>query len=229
MDTNEKEEKKVKEYPEKKEEKSNIVEEPLALYGTMELDESKHYSYADYLTWFDDRRRQVINGIARLMFAPTTGHAQISSKILVKMAIHIEKQKGKCQVISAPFDVRLPQNGETANDKINTVVQPDICVVCDLSKLDRRGCLGAPDLIVEIQSPSTARNDLTEKFSVYESAGVREYWIVFPKEKAITVFLLQENGKYDKGTTYEFEGVVQSSVLHGLDMDIEELFKDLII
>ena len=228
MDTNEKDGKKGKEYPEKKEEKSNIVEEPLVIYGTIDLDESKHYSYADYLTWFDDRRRQVINGIARLMFAPTTAHAQISHRIVMEMGNYIKKQKGKCQVISAPFDVRLPQNGETANDKINTVVQPDICVVCDLSKLDKRGCLGAPDLIVEIQSPSTARNDLIEKFSVYEAAGVREYWIVFPK-KTITVFLLQENGKYDKGTTYEFEGVVQSSILQGLDLDIEELFKDLIV
>ena len=222
MDMNEKE---VKKYAEN-EVKSTIVEEPAATYGY--CNDTKRYSYADYLTWLDDKRREIINGIVRLMFsAPTTNHALISGKIVFELGSYIKKQKGKCKVFSAPFDVRLPQNDEVANDKIYTVVQPDICVICDLSKLDKRGCLGAPDLIVEIQSPSTAKYDLTEKFSVYESSGVREYWIVFPDSSAITIFHLQENGKYDGGTVYEFEGIIQSNVLQGLGMDIKELFEDL--
>ncbi|MDR2692515.1 MAG: Uma2 family endonuclease, partial [Dysgonamonadaceae bacterium] len=124
----------------------------------------------------------------------------------------------------APFDVRLPKSGETADNKIYTVVQPDICVVCDPQKLDDNGCIGAPDLIVEIQSPSTAKRDLNEKFFKYEEAGVKEYWVVYPKEKALTVFLLQENGKYNDGTTYEYEGKVPVSIFKGLEIDLKELF-----
>ena len=130
----------------------------------------------------------------------------------------------------APFDVRLPKNGETDDGKIYTVVQPDICVVCDLSKIDKRGCIGAPDLIVEIQSFSTARYDLTEKFNLYEASGVREYWIVFPYEKCVEVFLLQPDGKYDKGTQYE-QGKIPVHIFacptegrDGCEIDLRDIF-----
>jgi Uma2 family endonuclease len=129
-------------------------------------------------------------------------------------------------VYHAPFDVRLPKNGETADDKIYTVVQPDICVICDQKKLDEKGCLGAPDLVVEVQSPSTAKHDLNEKFHLYEEAGVKEYWVVFPRDKGLTVFLLQEDGKFDRGTSYEFEGKVPVSIFKGLEIDLQELFEE---
>ena len=186
MDTNEKEikkekeEKKVKAYPEEKEKKTDVVEEPAAAYGYEYFNEVGHYSYADYLTWIDDKVREIINGVVRLMSAPLRIHAEISSRIVYELETHIRRNRGKCKVYHAPFDVRLPKNKEIADDKICTVVQPDICVVCDLLKLDERGCLGAPDLVVEIQSPSTATYDLTNKFFAYELAGVCEYWIVFP-------------------------------------------------
>jgi Uma2 family endonuclease len=99
-------------------------------------------------------------------------------------------------------------------------------VICDPQKLDERGCISAPDLIVEVQSPSTAQHDLVTKFDLYEEAGVREYWIIFPGVKGITVFLLQEDGKYDWGTTYEFEGKVPVSIFEGLEIDLEELFEE---
>ncbi len=218
-----KEEKKRKAYPEKEEERT-LLEEPIAAYGYFD---TVRYSYADYLTWVDDKLREIMNGVVKLMSAPLRKHAKISSRIAYELESHIRRNKGKCEVYSAPFDVRLPKNGETADNKIYTVVQPDVCVVCDLSKLDRRGCLGAPDLVVEIQSPSTARYDMTEKFSAYESTGVREYWIVFSGDAAITIFRLLENGKFDKGTPYELDATVTSQVLDGLEIKLEDLFRDL--
>ncbi len=199
----------------------DIVKEPAMAYGYS----TKRYSYADYLTWIDDKAREIINGIVKLMSpAPTNTHAQISSNLVYTFESYIRKKKGKCKVRHAPFDVRLPRNNETDNDKIHTVVQPDICVICDLSKLDERGCLGAPDLVVEIQSPSTAAYDLKEKFTAYEIAGVQEYWVVFPGINSITIFKLQENRRYDSGTVYEFEGKIHSKVLKELKVDLKDIF-----
>ena len=128
------------------------------------LDVNKRYTYADYLTWIDGQARELINGFIKKMSpAPRLEHANVNTKILWNLESFIRKNKGKCKVFTAPFDVRFPKQGETADDKIDTVVQPDICVVCDLSKLDTRGCCGAPDMIVEILSPSTAKKDVSEK------------------------------------------------------------------
>jgi Uma2 family endonuclease len=196
------EKKKTKPY-QPRTDKINIVEEPLVMYGTLDLDESKRYTYADYLTWWDDKRRELINGFIHLMSAPMRIHAQVSLELSTIIRTHIKKHKGKCKIYYAPFDVRLPKNNETEDDKIYNVVQPDICVICDLSKLDERGCIGAPDLIVEVLSPSTLKKDWNYKFNLYEASGVREYWIVAPKAKEVNVFLLQPDGKYDMGTVYE--------------------------
>jgi Uma2 family endonuclease len=134
------------------------------------------------------------------------------------------KNSGGCKVRPAPFDVRFPKNGETADKKIYTVVQPDISVICDLSKLDEAGCLGAPDMIVEVQSPSTAKRDWIEKFALYQEHGVREYWIVHPKDKSVHVFILQDNGQYDAGSFYERKGKVPVHVFDGYLIDLEDIF-----
>ena len=136
----------------------------------------------------------------------------------------IVKNNGKCEVYSAPFDVRFPKNGETADDKIYTVVQPDICVVCDLSKLDELGCCGAPDMIVEILSPSTMKKDLTKKFDLYEENGVKEYWIVHPNDKTVNVFILKEDGKYDDGIIYEFDGKIPIRIFDNYLIDLNDIF-----
>jgi Uma2 family endonuclease len=117
----------------------------------------------------------------------------------------------------------LPKNGEREDNQIYTVVQPDICIVCDPSKLDERGCLGAPDMIVEILSFSTHKYDTTVKFKLYEEAGVREYWIVYPLEKGVEVFLLQPDGKYDDGTRYE-AGKIPVHIFDGTGVDFEDIF-----
>jgi Uma2 family endonuclease len=140
---------------------------------------------------------------------------------------YVRKRKGKCEVHHAPFDVRFPRNGETADEKIYTVVQPDVCVICDPSKLDDRGCIGAPDLIVEVQSVSTAKRDLNEKFNLYELSGVKEYWVVFPKDQAVTVFCLQEDGRYDQGTIYDKDNPkAPVGIFPGLIIDMNELFEE---
>jgi len=216
-------EKKVKPYKTEDSQEVYVLKEPPVEYGIMA---PQHYTYADYLSWTDDMRRELINGVAYLFSAPTRFHAGLSSKLLGWVFNFIEKKKGKCKIYHAPFDVRFPKNGETANEKIDTVVQPDICVICDPDKLDDAGCVGAPDLIVEVQSPSTLKRDLREKFDLYEQSGVREYWIVSPRDKGITVFILQENGKYDEGKTYMLSGKVPVGIFEGLEIDLKELFED---
>jgi len=156
--------------------------------------------------------------------APRLGHAEVNKNIYWHFESIVRKKKGKCKVFFAPFDVRLPKRGETADDKIDTVVQPDICVICDLSKIDDRGCCGAPDMIVEILSPSTLKRDTIEKFTLYEESGVKEYWIVHPNDKAINVFLLQEDGKYDNGTLYELKGKVPVNVFDNYLIDLDNIF-----
>ncbi len=211
-----------KKHPEPEDKKSK-VEEPALAYG------EQRYSYADYLTWADNNMKELLNGIAYTFSAPFRNHAEFTSKLMIKAGSFITRRRGKCKIYHTPFDVRLPLDGETANDKIYNVVQPDICVICDPSKLDERGCIGAPDLVVEVISPSTGKRDFNEKYYLYEAAGVKEYWIVFPKDQAITVFLLQEDGKYDDGTTYQLidEKVhVPVHALEGLIIDLDELFEE---
>ena len=197
--------------------------EPAAVYG------KQRYSYADYLSWTDDKMRELIDGIAYAFSAPFRKHAHACSVFMVKIGSFITRRKGKCKIYTAPFDVRLPMDGEASDNKIYNVVQPDICVICDPSKLDERGCIGAPDLVVEVISPSTCKKDITLKFNLYEKSGVKEYWIVYPNDKAVTVFLLQPEGNYDEGTTYELingANKVPVLTLEGLVIDLEELFDD---
>ena len=191
----------------------------------LSLDINKRYTYADYLTWLDDKSRELIHGFIKMMSpAPHPIHADVSHKISMHLGLYIYRNKGNCKIYTAPFDVRLPKQGETADDKIDTVVQPDICVICDLSKIDERGCNGAPDMIVEILSPSTLKNDTIDKFALYEESGVKEYWIVQPKDKAINVFLLQEDGKYDNGTLYELKGKAPVHVFDNYLIDLDDIF-----
>jgi Uma2 family endonuclease len=189
----------------------------------LSLDLKKRYTYADYLTWADDKVRELIDGFIKLMSPkPKPIHQVISGLLTAELVYLIKKKKGKCKVYP-DIDVRLPKNGEREDDKIYTVVSPDISVVCDQSKIDGNGCLGAPDMIVEIQSFSTAKYDLTTKYNLYESSGVKEYWVVYPLEKGIEVFLLQPDGKYDEGTKYEM-GTVPVHIFDGYEIDLKDIF-----
>jgi Uma2 family endonuclease len=174
----------------------------------------------------DEKRRELIDGFIHLMSAPLRVHQRVSALLFSFVDKYIDNRKGKCHIYYAPFDVRFPKNNETADDKIYDVVQPDICVICDLSKLDDKGCIGAPDLIVEILSPSTTMHDCVTKFELYEKNGVKEYWLVVPHQKTVKVFLLQSNGKYDLGTLYEYHQKAPVHIFEGLEIDLKELFKE---
>jgi Uma2 family endonuclease len=206
-----------------------MICEPLVKYDAIILDPVKRYSYADYLTWIDDKRRELFDGIVKLMSGPLTIHSEITTNAVGRMWSYIKRRKGKCKIFHSPIDVRLPKNGETADDKIFNVVQPDIVVVCDPSKIDAKGIIGAPDLVVEVLSPSNTRLMMSTKFDLYEEAGVKEYWVVHPKA-GVTVFLLQENGKYDKGTTYDIvyapDAKIPVHTIEGLEIGLKELLDD---
>lgn len=187
-----------------------------------QLDPNGTYTYADYLKWQFDESVELIKGkLYPMSPAPRRAHQLAVSHLLVDISNSLGDQR--CQIYTAPFDVRLPIRNERKPDQLYTVVQPDICVVCNLSKLDDDGCLGAPDWVIEITSPRTAKNDFSEKFDLYEESGVREYWIIQPKEKAVNVYAL-ENGKYALVDVYE-SGEIPSRIFPDLIVSHDRIFR----
>jgi len=182
------------------------------------------YTYADYLSWNDNERWELIEGTAHNMTpAPSRVHQEVSAALLSKFYGYLKEKS--CKVYAAPFDVRLPFENEKDED-IKTVVQPDIVVECDKSKLDDRGCKGAPDLIIEITSPTTSRLDLKDKFNLYEKAGVREYWIADPIGKTVMVFKRGEEGRYDRPDMYAEEDEIQVGIFKDLKVDLKEVYSE---
>lgn len=183
------------------------------------------YTYADYLTWTWDEMTELIHGkVYKMSPAPTSTHQRISQELSRQVANYLKGKK--CEAFSAPFDVRLPLTSQRRTDQeIITVVQPDLCVICDPSKIDERGCLGAPDWIIEILSRYTSAKDLREKFEVYEVSGVKEYWVVHPQEQTVLVYTIDEHGKY-KGILRPYIRTDQVSpvTLPGLTIDLEQVF-----
>lgn len=193
---------------------------------TLQLDLNKRYTYADYLTWMDDKRRELIDGFVKLMTpAPAKRHQTISSNLHIILGVYLKKKK-RCKIFHAPFDVRLPENGEKEGNKIYTVVQPDICIICDPAKLDERGCLGAPDMIIEILSKHNSKHDVKTKYQLYERHKVQEYWIIHPYEQTVQVFLLNNEGKYQLAGMYAEDEKVKVNVLKDLYVDLAEVFEE---
>jgi Uma2 family endonuclease len=186
-----------------------------------DLDLDKAYSYADYFKWQFDERVELIKGkIFKMSPAPNYLHQRISSDLHGMIWSHL---RGKpCKVFSAPFDVRLPR--KTKDDKdIITVLQPDICVICDLSKIDKRGCIGAPDIIIEILSPGNNAKEVHNKYDIYEEAGVKEYWVVSPENQTLIINTLID-GKYQPSRQMTTGDRITSSVLPDFSFDLNELF-----
>jgi Uma2 family endonuclease len=195
----------------------NKVEEPSTEYGV--------YSYADYLTWEFDEMVELIKGkiFKSAAAAPRRIHQKVSGNIFFRLYQHLENHP--CDVFSAPFDVRLPVKSKK-NEDIFTVVQPDISVICDKSKLDDLGCIGAPDLIVEILSPGNNQKELKNKYEVYEESGVKEYWIVSPYVSTLLVYTLIE-GKYVPSKLFTVGDIVESKCIPGFKLDLDEVFSNL--
>ncbi|SDH65828.1 Endonuclease, Uma2 family (restriction endonuclease fold) [Pedobacter terrae] len=189
-----------------------------------EVDFSALYSYADYMRFEFEERLEIIKGqLFKMSPAPSRIHQGISGNIFGPI---YNALKGKnCRVYTAPFDVRLAK--KSVDDKeVFTVVQPDLVVVCDQTKLDKRGCIGAPDIVVEILSPGNNKKELINKYEVYEEAGVKEYWIVSPAHKTFFRYILDENGKFQPTKMLTEGEEVTTSLIPSLKLVLEEVFQD---
>ena len=189
----------------------------------------KLYTYADYLLWDDEKRYELIHGMRfELLPGPTTKHQRVSRNIVLVFGQYFRRKP--CEVFFAPFDVRLPVSPDkTDPEKIHTVVQPDLCVICDPQKIDEKGCIGAPDMIVEILSTSSTANvkkDVEDKFNLYEATGVKEYWIIHPIEETVTVFVLGEDGTYQGGRIFARSSQLKPTLFPQLTVDLEEVFRE---
>lgn len=188
-----------------------------------ELDLNKYYTYQDYLTWQLEGMVELIKGkVFKMSPPPNIFHQRVASRLHKEIAVFLETKS--CEVFFAPFDVRLPS--ATEGNEIRTVVQPDICVVCNSNKLDIRGCLGAPDWIIEILSKSTAQKDLNDKYDLYEANGVQEYWIVHPSDGTVITYRLDEHKRFQPLRNKPFTSgeTIPVSTFPGYELDLTLIF-----
>lgn len=200
-----------------------MIMQPATQYITdiNQLDPNGTYTYADYLTWRFDEYVELFRGkLKRMSPAPKRWHQDVAGNIFSEFKTFLRRKP--CKVYISPFDVRLPKPGL---DDIYTVVQPDVCIICDKSKLDEAGCNGAPDTIIEVLSKKNVDRDIREKFSLYEESGVPEYWIVSPGEKTVTCYVLNE-GKYKLAGEYSEPGFIPVASLPGFGLQWESVFEE---
>jgi Uma2 family endonuclease len=198
-------------------------DEPVKQFN--EIDASLTYSYANYLNWLFPERVELIKGkIFKMSPAPSRVHQEVAGSIFLNLGIFLKDKP--CKVYSAPFDVRFPKESKADKD-VFTVLQPDICVICDKSKLDARGCIGAPDLVVEVLSPGNSKMELLNKYKVYEEFGVKEYWVVSQSDQNILIYTLNDMGKFQPSKIFTLSEKITSSVLPGFELALDDVFEDL--
>lgn len=189
----------------------------------MPLPQENRYTLADALAWDEQDRIELIDGYPVMMAPPSRTHQGAVTALVGQLYDYL---KGKtCKVYAAPFAVRLFERDGDRPEDVDTLVEPDVSVVCDASKLDDIGCKGAPDLVMEVLSPSTARHDRFTKFNLYQRAGVREYWIVDPAGKSVQVFVL-EDGHYAARDFRSAGETVRVNVLEGCTIDLTPVFPE---
>lgn len=188
-----------------------------------QLDLTKTYSYADYLTWMFQERLELFKGkIFRMSPAPSMYHQKVSRDLTLLLG-NIFKNNA-CNLFVAPFDVRLVDSKKSKNDSdVYTVVQPDLCVICDENKLDSRGAIGAPDLMIEILSPGNSKKEMIYKYELYQEAGVLEYWIVNPTDKTVFIYVLKDGIFIGQQPLIE-ESIIKSPLFPQLDFTLSEIF-----
>jgi len=192
------------------------VKEPDIAFG--------NYSYADYLTWTMEEMVEVIKGkVFKMSPAPKRNHQTVSWKLSGVLYNYLKNKE--CQAFSAPFDVRLPVKSKR-NEDIFTVVQPDICVICDIDKLDDAGCIGAPDLVIEILSKGNNKKELKNKYEVYEESGVKEYWIIHPDEQTLLIYTLVNNA-FQPSRLFTIGDEITTPILPGFVLNLEDVFDNL--
>ena len=183
--------------------------------------EPRRYTYSDLMQWDDGKRYELYDGVPVALASPSDVHQEVSGELFSQLHDFL---KGKpCKVYSAPFDVRLFDTADDRPEDSENVVQPDLMVVCNKDKVDRHGVHGAPDLVIEITSPSTRRNDRFVKFNLYQRAGVREYWIVDPDARVVLVHTLEE-GQYHAADAYAAGSTVPVGIFDGFSVDLSEVF-----
>ncbi len=184
------------------------------------LQDVQRYTYQDYRNWPSDVRYELIAGEPYLMSpAPDLAHQDVAGEVFRQIANCLSAKP--CRPFIAPVDVRLPKNNED-DELIDTVVQPDVLVVCDKNKLDKHGIRGAPDWILEVLSPSTASHDQIKKQKLYEQQGVQEYWLIHPTDRLLTIYKLN-NAEYGKATIFELKGSTDIETLPGVTIHWDEL------
>ena len=187
--------------------------------------EQREYTYEDYLSWPEDERWEIIDGIALMQATPSPLHQRISMNL--SSAFHVYLKGKQCQVFAAPFTVRLPMNsGETTERKNKNIVEPDIVIICDKSNLDKNGYSGAPTLIVEIVSKSSVKRDQVLKLNKYETSGVKEYWIIIPENQSIMKYTLDEQEHYNKPAIYAVaeDDEIGSTIFPDLVIKLSDIF-----
>ncbi|GHT65687.1 hypothetical protein FACS1894110_08110 [Spirochaetia bacterium] len=179
----------------------------------------RHYTYADYRQWElkEGERYELVKGVAYAMAGPNDAHQAISGEIFRQIANYLHGKP--CKVRSAPYDIRLFFEEDESDD---TVVQPDISVICDPKKLGPEGCRGAPNLVIEILSPSNSCVEYLRKLNLYLKAGVREFWAVSPDDKTVQVSIFEEGVSAWK--TYEAGTVLPSVAIEGLSVNLSDVF-----
>ena len=188
----------------------------------MALPKEERYTYADYLEWDENERIELIYGAPVMMAPPSRRHQEILTELTRQLANFLEGKK--CRVYPAPFGVRLFEQADDRPEAVDTVVEPDLSVICDRDKLDDQGCKGAPDLVIEILSPSTQRHDRLTKLNLYQRAGVYEYWIVDPESRIVQVMLL-EDGLYRVADVCTAQDVIKVNTLEGCYLELEKVFR----
>ena len=182
------------------------------------------FNYGDYSLWPESERWELIDGVAFDMSpAPSRQHQFILVELVSQ--VHNLLSEDSCEVYCAPFDIRFPDFFEQKDSEISTVVQPDLVVICDKKKLDDKGCMGAPDLVVEILSPSTMSKDLHQKFSLYEKHAVKEYWVISPNDRILFKYRLSADGKYLEPEIYKEKEMLVSDIFKNCKINLAKLFK----
>lgn len=181
-----------------------------------------HYTFADCLAWDESTRIEIIHGEAIMMSMPLRIHQEILGELSRQLANFLEGKRA--EVIFAPFAVRLFEKKGDPPENVDTVVLPDISVICDHNKLDEYGCKGAPDMVVEILSPSTQRHDQLVKLRLYQQAGVQEYWIVDPENQTVRVMLMDEDGRFQLHEVYGREELAKVNILDGCFIELAKVF-----
>lgn len=185
--------------------------------------EKTQYTFADILSWNENERIEIIGGEAYMMATPSRIHQEIVMELSRQLANFLEGKQ--CRVYPAPFGVRLFEKDGDMPEDVDTLVEPDISVVCDRRKLDKYGCKGAPDLIIEVLSPSTQRHDQLVKLNLYQRTGVREYWIVDPENKTVRVMIL-DGGILQPYEIYKREDIARVNILEGCFIELNKVFSE---